>query len=119
MVIHRRQHMRIETASVYNTPARIFHWLTALLLLLQYVLGWTMPDVHRDTKPIGLIAWHLGVGVGIVLLVLLRLLWRSANTAPPESTALPPALRALARFTHGGLYLLLIAVPLMGWANAS
>jgi cytochrome b561 len=113
------QPMRIETEPVYNAPARAFHWATALLLLFQYVLAWTMPEVHRGTKPIGLIAWHLGVGVGIVLLVFVRLLWRSVYAAPPEPTTLPPALRRLGRLTHGFLYLLLIAVPLMGWANAS
>jgi cytochrome b561 len=111
--------MRQEFASVYNPPARLFHWATALLLLVQYVLAWAMPDVHRDTKPVGLIAWHLGVGVVIVLLVLVRLLWRSVHPAPPEAGNLPAALRALARYTHWLLYLLLIAVPLMGWANAS
>jgi cytochrome b561 len=111
--------MRLESASAYNTPARLFHWITALLLLVQYVLAWTMPDVHRDTKPVGLIAWHLGVGVAIVLLVFVRLLWRSMHAAPPEPATLPAALRALGRYTHWLLYLLLIAVPLMGWANAS
>ncbi|WP_321797967.1 cytochrome b [Caballeronia sp. J97] len=111
--------MRYTPASVYNAPARLFHWATALLLLIQYALAWTMPDVHRDTQPIGLIAWHLEVGVVIVLLVLVRLLWRSVHPAPPEPESLPQALRALGRYTHWLLYLLLIAVPLMGWANAS
>ena len=96
--------MRLESASAYNTPARLFHWITALLLLVQYVLAWTMPDVHRDTKPVGLIAWHLGVGVAIVLLVFVRLLWRSMHAAPPEPASLPAALRALGRYTHWLLY---------------
>ncbi|MFM0322642.1 cytochrome b [Caballeronia glebae] len=111
--------MRYEPAPVYNAPARLLHWATALLLLIQYVLAWTMPDVHRDTQPVGLIAWHLGLGVAIFLLVLVRLLWRSAHAAPPEPASLPPALRAFARYTHWLLYALLVAVPLMGWANAS
>lgn len=111
--------MRNPSTTIYNAPARALHWATALLLVLQYVLAWTMPDVHRDTKPVGLIAWHLGVGMVIVLIVVVRLLWRSAHAVPPESDTLPPALRALARYTHWFLYLLLIAVPLMGWANAS
>ncbi|SAK44347.1 cytochrome B561 [Caballeronia hypogeia] len=111
--------MRNEPSFVYNAPARAFHWLTALLLLIQYVLAWTMPDVHRDTKPVGLIAWHLGVGMVIVLLLVVRLVWRGVHGAPPEPDTLPSALRTLARFTHALLYALLIAVPLMGWANAS
>lgn len=111
--------MRTESNLVYSAPARALHWLTAGLLLIQFVLAWTMPDVHRDTKPVGLIAWHLGVGMAILLLVLVRCLWRSTHAVPPEPTTLPLALRALARYTHWALYALLIAVPLMGWANAS
>jgi cytochrome b561 len=111
--------MRNLPASAYDAPARVFHWLTAALLLVQYLLAWTMPDVHRDTKPVGLIAWHLGVGMVIVLLVLVRLLWRGAHGAPPQPDSVAPALRAIARLTHCLLYILLLAVPLMGWANAS
>ncbi|MFM0327613.1 cytochrome b [Caballeronia glebae] len=100
-------------------PARALHWLTALLLLIQFVLALTMPDVNDDTKPIGLIAWHLGIGMAIVFLAAIRVLWRSMNTVPPESVSLPMVLRILAGFTHSVLYALLLVIPLMGWANAS
>ncbi|SAK94018.1 cytochrome b [Caballeronia ptereochthonis] len=111
--------MQTEPILVYNAPARVLHWLTAALLLIQFVIAWTMPDVHRDTKPVGLIAWHLGIGMVILLFVLIRFLWRSTHVVPPDVVTLPPALRAFARLTHRALYLLLIVVPMMGWANAS
>ena len=103
----------------FGAPAKFFHWTTVLLLVIQYAIGWLMPDVHRDTKPIGLISLHLSIGALIVLIVLARLAWRLTHPAPPESTTLPPLLRFAARATHGLLYTLLIAFPLMGWANAS
>lgn len=103
----------------YNALARTFHGLTAGLLAVQFILAWTMPDVHRDTKPIGLIGWHIGVGMVILLLALVRLLWRKVNAPPPEPSTLPGALRTIARMTHWTLYALLLVVPLMGWANAS
>jgi cytochrome b561 len=105
-------------AQKYDPFARLLHWLVVLLLCAQYIVGWTMPDVHRDTQPVGLIAIHLGLGVSIVAVVLVRVVWRLLRKEPGvvEGTA---ATRAIAYLTHGLLYLLLIVQPLMGWANAS
>lgn len=102
----------------YDVVARTLHWLAAILIAAQFILGWTMPDVHRDTQPAGLIAWHLAVGATLVLVVLLRVLWRCTHPAPPH-TAITPVLRRLAGTTHALLYVLLVVVPLLGWANAS
>jgi cytochrome b561 len=103
----------------YGVGARFFHWATVLVLAGQYGIGWTMPDVHRDTHPVGIIAWHLGVGTAVLLLVIVRLLWRGTHSAPPEPTTLPPILGLVARVTHWILYGLLLVLPLLGWANAS
>jgi cytochrome b561 len=101
----------------YDGIARLLHWLVAALVAAQFVLGWTMPDVHRDTLPNGLIAWHLAVGAAIVAAVACRIVWRATHGAPPAQ--LSPLLGAVSRATHALLYLLLVAVPLAGWANAS
>jgi len=115
--------MQTRETPVFSAPAKFFHWLTVLVLVLvlavQYAIGWLMPDIHRDTKPIGLVGLHLSVGATIVLLVLIRLAWRFSHKPPAESQTLPPVMRLAARVTHGLLYVLLIALPLMGWANAS
>lgn len=103
----------------FSSPAKFFHWITVLLLVVQYSIGWLMPDVKRDTQPIGLISLHLSIGSLIVLIVLVRLVWRTTHPVPEEPTARAPALRLAARVTHWLLYSLLIAFPLMGWANAS
>lgn len=105
-------------APKYDPFARLLHWLVVLLLSAQYIVGWTMPDVHRDTQPVGLIAIHLVLGVSIVAVVLVRVVWRLLRKEPGvvEGTV---ATRAIAYLTHGLLYLLLIVQPLMGWANAS
>jgi cytochrome b561 len=105
--------------STYNGPARFFHWATVLLLASQYAIAWTMPDVHRGTRPVGLIAWHVSMGMLILLLAAMRIVWRFAHPAPSELPGTPRPLAAIARLTHWLLYLLLIALPLMGWANAS
>jgi cytochrome b561 len=75
--------------------------------------------VHRETRPAGLIAWHLAIGIAILMLVIVRLSWRGTHPVPVAPVTLPPLLRWLARMTHWLLYGLLIVLPLLGWANAS
>ncbi len=104
--------------SKYDPFARLLHWLIVLLLVAQYVVAWTMPEIHRGTRPEGLIVVHLDLGAFIIAVMIVRVLWRIARKEPDvvEGT---PFTRGVAYLTHGLLYLLLIVQPLMGWANAS
>jgi cytochrome b561 len=103
----------------YNSGAKLLHWLVVVLLAVQFGVAWTMPDVHRDTKPDGLIWWHLSIGLCILAVMLVRLVWRARSAVPPPPADLPAGLRVLSRATHFLLYLLLIALPVLGWINAS
>lgn len=52
----------------YDAVARLLHWIVVVLVAAQFIIGWTMPEVHRDTLPEGLIAWHLTVGAVLIVL---------------------------------------------------
>ena len=108
----------MSRTAVYNVAARWLHWSIFALIALEFVIAWTMPDIHRDTRPVGLVAWHLGLGTFILSLMLVRLLWRAASGVPDPHPA-PPWQDRIARLTHGLLYAGFIALPLLGWANAS
>ena len=103
----------------YGPTTKILHWLIVLLLAIQYAIGWAMPDIHRGTKPEGLIAWHLWVGALIILVVAVRVSWRLAHPVPLLEDGAPAWQNALARLTHGLLYLILVVLVALGWANAS
>lgn len=105
--------------SRYNRVAQALHWLIVALLVLQFAIAWTMPDIHRDTKPVGLVAWHLSVGTFILLVMLMRFGWRMVGQRPPPPQHLAPPLQLLSRLVHALLYLLLILLPVLGWINAS
>ncbi|HEY4801527.1 MAG TPA: cytochrome b [Paraburkholderia sp.] len=109
--------MQYATDSRYDLVARLLHWLIVALVAAQFVIGWTMPDVHRDTRPEGEIAWHLGVGSALIAAMACRLIWRATHRPPPVDQT--PLMRAVASLTHVGLYGLLVAVPVLGWINAS
>lgn len=105
------------TRPAYDAVARTLHWLTVLLVAMQFVIGWTMPEVHKDTQPVNLIAWHLGVGATIVAVIAMRVSWRLTHWPTPEE--LPLLFSVVSRITHALLYTALVLVPLLGWINAS
>lgn len=104
-------------ANKYDGVARLLHWLVVALIVAQFLIGWIMPDIHHGTQPVGLIAWHLGVGATLLGVVVFRVLWRLTHKPPPDH--LSGILSIASRVTHIALYLTLLAVPLLGWANAS
>lgn len=105
-------------ASKYSPLAKLLHWAVGLLIVVQLVIGWTMPEIHKGTLPVGLIAWHVTVGSVLILLIALRAINRVVR--PPRPTAEPPGwITRTAQVTHGLLYLLMVVIPLFGWANAN
>jgi cytochrome b561 len=103
----------------YDGVAQVFHWLILALLIAQFAIAWTMPDITKTTPNVGLVAWHLSVGSTILLVMLLRLAWRLTHTPPPAPPDLVPALQLFSRLTHWLLYAILVVLPVLGWINAS
>jgi cytochrome b561 len=110
---------RIRPEIGYSPVAKIFHWTIVLLVVVQFAIAWTMPDIGRNTRPVGLVGWHLSVGAAILAVAVARFVWRLTHPAPPPPADLAPALRFVSRATHFLLYAVLILLPLMGWANAA
>jgi cytochrome b561 len=103
----------------YHPVAKALRWLVALLVAVQFGIAWAMPDIGPQTKLGGLISLHLTVGAVIGLAALARVFWRSRYRAPGAIATEPRWLRAGARASHATLYVLLLIVPLLGWAAAS
>jgi cytochrome b561 len=108
-----------ENGLGYTATAKALHWIIVALLIVQFVLAWTMPHIRRDTKPDTLINLHLSFGIVILAIAALRLEWRLTHAEPPPEDGLPPWQVQTVRILHWLLYLLLFAVPVLGWMNAS
>lgn len=108
---------------VYSPAARTFHWLTVLAILIQVPIGWYMVErgeaTNFDATTNTLYSGHKLFGVAILSLVVLRLLYRLVRGAPPDEPTLAWWHKAAAHATHWGLYLLLLAVPVLGWIGVS
>jgi cytochrome b561 len=109
-----------NSSARYGLVAIALHWTIALAIIGMLGLGVIMADMSPASPlKFQLYQWHKSIGISILALSLLRLGWRLANPVP----AMPAGMRrweiALARLTHGGFYLLMLALPLSGWAMVS
>jgi cytochrome b561 len=102
----------------YSTPAIVFHWLLALMIVVSFCVGLYMADLPFSPLRLKLFSYHKWAGISILALSAVRLLWRLFSRQPQEPP-MPPWQRQAARVTHWGMYLLFFAVPLVGWAYSS
>jgi cytochrome b561 len=103
----------------YSGPAKLIHWLTAIAVLAAIPLALAMVRVDQGPLQNSLYDLHRSFGVLVLLLTAARLVWRMFRPAPPLVEGLPAWQMVAARASHHLLYLLLIAMPLLGWAGTS
>jgi len=104
----------------YTAVAIALHWAIALMIVGLIAVGWimeAMPGGPGSPKT-AIIQLHKSFGITVLLLTIVRIVWRLMNPPPPE-----PAMPALQKFAasavHVLLYVLMIAMPLTGWIMAS
>jgi cytochrome b561 len=107
-----------SAAARYDNVAIAFHWLLALMLVGAFGVGLYMSGLPFSIQRVKLFNWHKWAGMTILALTLLRLLWRLRHP-PPADVPGPRWQQRAARLAHGAMYLLCIAIPLVGWAYSS
>ncbi len=111
---------RASHIECYRPLARVFHWLTVLLLATQFPVGLYM--VYRgpgqniwDATTNTLYSGHKLVGVVIFALVVLRLSYRLIVGAPAPAPTLTRWQKVISALNHWSMYLLLVLVPVLGY----
>lgn len=103
-----------NTPASYGSVAKFLHWLTALWILVAYVvIHWLTWDHSEGLIP-GL-NYHKAVGFAILPPLLFRLAWRLLSP-PPRLPATTPRWQARASsLSHFLLYFFLFAMPISGY----
>jgi cytochrome b561 len=100
----------------YTKTAMLLHWLTAVLIVAAFFLGLTMVDIPGFTPTkLKYFSWHKWLGVTVLLLAVLRALWRLGHTPPAKLDSIPAWQHRIAEAMHHLLYLLIFAVPISGY----
>ena len=102
----------------YGRTAIALHWAIALLIVTNFALAWIAEDLPKPDR-MALMGNHLAIGMAVLLLSVLRVVWRLMHPAPSMPETLKPWEAALAKVVHWLFYGVLIALPLAGWGLVS
>lgn len=103
----------------YSKVAIALHWAIALLIIGQLVGGKVMMAMDPGAEKYELFQLHKSFGVLILLLSVIRLLWRLSHKAPPLPSGMKSFEKAAAKLTHIAFYALIIGIPVTGWLMVS
>ena len=112
--------MTAAAAAPGHTPiARLLHWTVAVLVLLMIPLGFVIANEWGGPAQQFLYNLHKSIGATLLLLVVIRLVYRLTHPAPPLPSDIPAVQRFAALATHWALYVLLLIQPLVGYIMTS
>jgi len=99
----------------YGAVAQMLHWLTALFVICGWLLGTFHDDIPKGPIRTAALTAHITLGELVVVLLIVRLVWRMTDPPPPPvPTRFGWLQQAVATLTHYVLYGLLVAVPFFG-----
>jgi cytochrome b561 len=104
-----------NTTGSWGSISKTLHWVMALLIFSQIVLGWVAVRWPLSPTKLNLFVWHKSTGILILALAVLRIGWRLTNVVPALPTSIPSWERMGAHASHLSLYFLMLALPLSGW----
>lgn len=104
----------------YGLATILFHWLVAVLFLVQLPLGYLTQAVEGEPSlQLDLYWWHRSVGFTILAVSVLRILWILSERHPPLPENVNDSERSAAKWAHVALYVATLLVPITGWAVVS
>ena len=71
----------------YGSISKIFHWLSAAVLIIQIPLGFYLVDLDFNEKRLTIENIHVLLGLSIFYLTILRLIYKLFNPTPPLSNS--------------------------------
>ena len=99
----------------YGLVARALHWSIGLLIIGQIALGfWTFEFMEKTAARSANVSLHKALGVVLLILVLARIAWRLYDQPPALPAAMSAQERTGARLGHTLLYILMLAMPILG-----
>jgi len=119
--------MLANTQRSWGSLAKFFHWLIVAMVLVQVPAGYLMSytyglAVHDPAvQPLQTLMSQMHHTLGLLILLLLpaRLAWRLSGPVPGFDAAMHGYRHIFSRLTHALFYVLMLVLPLSGWAAVS
>jgi len=99
----------------YPATSKWLHWLVAICVLTTAPVAIAMVNVGKGPTQDMLYNFHKSLGVLILILMLLRLINRLVVGAPIPDPDIEPWQKTVSSIVHTSLYVLLLAMPVVGY----
>ncbi|KVQ59293.1 cytochrome B [Burkholderia territorii] len=105
----------MKTVTRYPLSISLLHWLLAAALIGNLIVGLLLDD-NED-----LVSLHKSIGVAILVLVAIRIVnrLRVRRRLPPSVNPTGTMNHFAERGVHGLLYVLMVAIPVLGWMKTN
>ena len=103
----------------YSRIAKLLHWLVAICVLSTIPVAFWMNNASPGPLQDNLFNLHKSIGMLILALMLLRVTYRLTAGAPAAEPSLAPWQRSFSSTVHTLLYVLLVAMPIVGYTANS
>lgn len=100
----------------YSPVGQIFHWVMAALITFQLYWGWHMSRLPVGGEKLSGYLVHAELGLLMLVLALLRFLWRMIVPGPVNDADRLGWQTWAAHVTHILFYICFFGLPLSGWA---
>ena len=103
-----------NTITKYGLISKIFHWLSAALLIVQIPLGFYLVDLDFGDERLKIEKIHVIIGLAIFYLIILRLLNNFFNPTPKIGPSKFLGQKLLAKTNHLLLYVSILSITVSG-----
>ena len=103
-----------NTLTEYGTISKIFHWLSAAVLIIQIPLGFYLVDMDFSEKRLTVESLHVTLGISIFYLTLFRLIYKTINPTPSLQKNIFIGQKLIAKLNHYLLYISILTITISG-----
>lgn len=103
-----------NTKDSYGLTTKLFHWVSGFFIIGLMFVGFTMSDMPDSDAKFALYNQHKASGVIVLMLVILRILWKFSNEAVNHPSSVSTILVILAKIGHFILYVFMLSMPISG-----
>jgi cytochrome b561 len=105
-----------NTPKSWGSLSRWFHWILGIAITGMIAYGWWMNHFAARPDRYFYRSIHADIGYLVLLLTVIRLIWRGVNPTPALPDDIPRWHHVVSRISHWALYLVTIVVTMLGWA---
>ena len=100
--------------SKYGLLAKLLHWITFIILILQIPFGFYLVGQEFSDRRIDLENIHILIGITVFYITLFRLVWKFFNSSPTEGNSFFKGQIFIAKANHFFLYLSIFTITISG-----